>query len=53
MRAALLDTGYLLGTWPRDVAVLVGMCLVGPPLALAVLRRTEHSLQRGAGLGEF
>ncbi len=53
MRAALLDTGYLLGTWPRDIAVLVAMCLVGPPLALAVLRRTEHSLQRGAGLGEF
>ena len=53
MRAALLDTGYLLGAWPRDVAVLVAMCLVGPPLAWAVLRRAERSLQRGAGLGEF
>ena len=53
MRAALLDTGYLLGAWPRDLAVLAGMCLIGPPLALAVLRRTEKSLQRHAGLGEF
>jgi ABC-2 type transport system permease protein len=53
MRGALLDTGYLLGAWPRDVAVLVAMCLVSPPLALAILRRTERSLQRGAGIGEF
>jgi len=53
IRAALLDTSYLLGAWPRDVAVLVGMCLIGPPLALSLLRRTERSLQRGAGVGEF
>jgi ABC-2 type transport system permease protein len=53
MRAALLDTGYLLGAWPRDLAVLAAMGLIGPPLALAVLRRTEKSLQRNAGLGEF
>jgi ABC-2 type transport system permease protein len=53
MRAGLLGTGYLLGAWPRDLAVLVGMCLIGPPLALAILRRTERSLQRGAGVGEF
>jgi ABC-2 type transport system permease protein len=53
MRAALLDTSYLLGAWPRDLAVLMAMCLVGPPMALAVLRRTEKSLQRNAGLGEF
>ena len=53
MRAALLGTGYLLGAWPRDLAVLVGMCLMGPPLALAILHRTERSLQRGAGIGEF
>jgi len=53
MRAALLDTGYLLGAWPRDLAVLAAMGLIGPPLALAVLRRTERSLRRNAGLGEF
>jgi ABC-2 type transport system permease protein len=53
MRASLLGIGYLLGAWPRDLAVLVGMCLIGPPIALAVLRRTEKSLQRNAGLGEF
>jgi hypothetical protein len=48
-----LDTGYILGTWPRDVAVLAAMCLVGPPLAFAIFRRAERSLQRGAGVGEF
>lgn len=53
MRAALLGTGYILGAWPRDVAVLAAMCLVGPPLAFAIFRRTERSLQRGAGVGEF
>ncbi len=53
MRAALLDTGYFLGTWPADLAVLAGMCLLGPPLAFAMFRRTERSLQRGAGMGEF
>jgi ABC-2 type transport system permease protein len=53
MRAALLDTGYLLGAWPRDLAVLAAMCLVGPPLAFAIFRRTERSLQRGAGMGQF
>jgi len=53
MRAALLDTGYLLGTWSRDLAVLAAMCLIGPALAFSIFRRTEHSLQRGAGMGEF
>jgi ABC-2 type transport system permease protein len=53
VRAALLDTGYLLGAWPRDVAVLLGMCLIGPPLALRVFRRTERALRRQAGVGEF
>jgi ABC-2 type transport system permease protein len=53
MRAALLDTGYLLGTWERDVLVLVAMCLIGPPLAFAALRRTERALQRNAGVSEF
>jgi ABC-2 type transport system permease protein len=53
MRAALLGTGYILGAWPRDVAVLAAMCLVGPPLAFAIFRRTERLLQRGAGVGEF
>ena len=53
MRAALLDTGYILGAWPRDVAVLAAMCLIGPPLAFTIFRRTERSLQRGAGVGEF
>ena len=53
LRAALLDTTFLLGGWPADLAVLAGMALLGPPLALAALRRTEHSLQRGAGMGQF
>ncbi len=53
MRAALLGTGYLTGAWPLDAAVLVGMCLIGPPLAFAVLSRAERSLQRGAGIGRF
>ena len=53
MRAALLDTGYLLGAWPRDLAVLATMCLIGPPLAFAIFRRTERSLQHGAGIGQF
>jgi ABC-2 type transport system permease protein len=53
MRAALLDTGYLLGAWPLDLAVLAAMCLIGPPLAFTIFRRTERSLQRGAGMGEF
>lgn len=53
MRAALLDTGYLLGAWSRDLAVLAAMCLIGPPLAFSIFRRTERSLQRGAGMGEF
>jgi ABC-2 type transport system permease protein len=53
MRAALLDTGYLLGAWERDAVVLVAMCLIGPPLAFAVLRRTECALKRNAGVGEF
>jgi ABC-2 type transport system permease protein len=53
MRAALLDTGYLLGTWPRDLAILAAMCLIGPPLAFSIFSRMERSLQRGAGMGEF
>ena len=53
LRAALLDSAYLLGSWPADLAVLAGMALVGPPLALAALRRAESSLRRGAGVGQF
>jgi ABC-2 type transport system permease protein len=53
LRAALLGTGYLLGAWPLDLTVLLGMALLGPPLAFAMLRRSERSLQGGRGLGEF
>lgn len=52
MRAALLDTGYILQAWPRDLAVLAGMCLLLPPLANAALRRTETALRRSGGLRE-
>lgn len=52
MRAALLDTGYILQAWPRDLAVLAGMCLLLPPLANALLRRTETALRRNGGLRE-
>jgi len=50
MRAALLDTGYILGRVAARYAVLAAMCLIGPPLAFAIFRRTERSLQRGAGV---
>ncbi len=53
IRAALLGTAYLLGSWPKDLAVLAAMALIGPPLAFAALRRTENNLQRGSGLGQF
>lgn len=53
MRAALLDTASLLQSWPADLAVLAGMAVIGPPLALAALRRAEGHLRRGAGVGQF
>jgi ABC-2 type transport system permease protein len=53
LRAALLDSAYLLGSWPADLAVLACMALLGPPLALAALRRAEGSLRRGAGMGQW
>ena len=44
--------GYLLATWPRDLAVLLGMTLLLPPLANWALRRTERELRGRGGLGE-
>ena len=52
MRAALLGGGYLLNAWPRDLAVLVGMCLLVPALANAVLQRTERGLRQNGGFRE-
>jgi ABC-2 type transport system permease protein len=52
MRAAILHTGYLLNAWPRDLAVLLGMSLLIPPLANIVLQRTERSLRQRGGFGE-
>jgi ABC-2 type transport system permease protein len=52
MRAALLGAGYILHAWPRDLAVLAGMCLLLPPLANAMLRRTETALRHNGGLRE-
>jgi ABC-2 type transport system permease protein len=53
MRAALLDTAYLLGSWPADLGVLAVMALAGPPLAFAALRGAERALQKRTGIGAF
>lgn len=53
LRAALLGTSYRLGAWPADLGVLLAMALIGPPLAFALLQRSERRLRAGPGLGEF
>ena len=53
LRVALLDTAALLQSWPADLAVLAGMAVIGPPLALAALRQAEGHLRRGAGVGHL
>jgi ABC-2 type transport system permease protein len=53
VRASLLGVGYFFGHWYFDLAMLGVFCVAAPWLGYWLFVRTERSIQRKAGVGEF
>lgn len=53
VRAAMLGTGFFFGTWYLDLAVLWLFMLITPFLGYWVFSRTEISVRRNEGVGQF
>lgn len=53
VRSALLGLGFFFGQWYLDWAVLWGFMLVVPWLGFWVFSRTETSVRRNEGVGQF
>ena len=53
VRSALLGMGYFFGTWYFDLAVLWAFMLFAPLFGFWVFNRTERSVQRNEGVGQF
>jgi len=53
VRAVMLDTGWQLGAWYRDVAVLAMFALVMPALGFLAFRRAESEMRRRGGVGGY
>jgi ABC-2 type transport system permease protein len=53
VRASLLGVGYFFQHWYFDLAMLGVFCVVTPWLGYWLFTRTERSVQRDAGVGEF
>jgi ABC-2 type transport system permease protein len=53
VRSALLGVGYFFDTWYLDLAVLWAFLLVTPFLGYWIFSRTENSVRRNEGMGQF
>ncbi|MFW9996101.1 MAG: ABC transporter permease [Candidatus Odinarchaeota archaeon] len=53
VRAALLDTAYLLDGWYLDIAVLVAMWFIVPLIGYWIFERIENNLRKNQGIGQF
>lgn len=53
VRSALLGLGFFFGRWYLDWAVLWGFMLIVPWLGFWVFSRTETSVRRNEGVGQF
>jgi ABC-2 type transport system permease protein len=53
VRSALLGLGFFFGEWYLDLAVLWAFMLVAPLLGFWVFSRTETSVRRNEGVGQF
>jgi len=52
-RSALLGLGYFFGEWYLDLAVLWAFLLIAPLAGYWVFSRTETSVRRNEGVGQF
>lgn len=53
VRSALLGVGYFFGIWYKDLAVLWAFLLVAPFLGYWLFTRTETSIRKNEGMGQF
>lgn len=53
VRSALLGVGYFFGTWYTDLAVLWAFLLVTPFFGYWLFTRTEVSIRKNEGMGQF
>jgi ABC-2 type transport system permease protein len=53
VRSALLGVGYFFDKWYLDLAVLWAFLLVTPFLGYWIFSRTENSVRRNEGMGQF
>lgn len=53
VRSALLGVGYFFGEWYLDLGVLWAFMLFAPLFGFWVFNRTERSIQRNEGVGQF
>lgn len=53
VRSSLLGVGYFFREWYFDLAVLWGFMLIAPLIGYWVFKRTETSLRRNEGVGQF
>lgn len=53
VRSALLGVGYFFGTWYKDLAVLWAFLLVAPLFGYWLFTRTEISIRKNEGMGQF
>lgn len=53
VRASLLGVGYFFEHWYLDLAVLGVFCVITPRVGYWLFTRTERSVQRSEGVGEF
>lgn len=52
-RSALLGVGYFFGAWYKDFAILWAFLLVAPLFGYWVFTRTEISIRKNEGMGQF
>lgn len=53
VRSSLLGVGYFFQEWYFDLAVLWGFMLIAPLVGYWVFKRTETSIRRNEGVGQF
>jgi len=53
MRAIMLDVGWQLGAWYRDLAVVAAFSLATPVLGFLAFRRAESEMRRRGGVGGY
>lgn len=53
VRSALLGVGFFFGQWYYDLAILWVFLMIAPLVGLWVFTRTETSVRRNEGIGQF